>query len=516
MINPGEGYVDGETIRFDDPSTLAGKNKKSNKLLRNNTATLTLTPAMIGTRYIGGLSVGGKAGFNMEEFKVYPAVGFGFTSKVNASDLLSDVGINNKDADIFVTFEPKLAAGAGNDVFKVSVTQTFHTGQGVNDKTTQTLLQDIDCETWATTVTLGGTAPGPLTNWTSFSQGQTIRIIMDVRDVYNFEVKIEHDNGAGVFVETQRLAGTGYEITQGIVTNEVLQTTRDMSLPLAPCLCLPPFGFVANSISHKYDGRFAPITVTPVQIAAGVTATSYTGYTSIGPITGVLDNITSTVVDGNDPRVVMKTKPLNLTQISTTPGPTGQVFAVDFVPEDTAQFGFIGELESVYYIPQGTTGAARAFTGTAPPHIMDFNGGYAIECPDLPVSGFVGKAYDLTGTKRGIGQKSAIIHIVPAENTITSLGANIVICDYVAKFPMPVHICFDNPIDFQSLRFRLRNIETGKLLQDLRHPSQIIVRIIPKDPKNFQPETFRTPMLPGPNMQGGNMGSAQEYSTMKY
>jgi len=500
ITDPGEGYKVGDVLYLDDPNSIKSSAKKTAAQIRAGAATITLTSAMISQNYLGYGSGNNFAGLAMLATKAYPALSFGFTSKENADDPRSIVGgtpqMNYSDADVMVHFEPTNPVGGPTGIFKVSVTQMVHTDDGLNDKEQVVLVKEIRCNDWATELTLGGTAPGPLTNWATFQNGNTIRLIMDMRDVYNFEIKIEHDTAAspGVFVETQRIAGTGYTFTQANIpgTRTMMQTTRDISLPIIPILKLPVCKFTQGSsgnpadsnVSFKYDGRFAPVKKTIAQVAAGITAGDWTGYSMVGDLTaGVDTNITGTVVDGNDPRVVLKTTPLNSTQISTTPAPTGQVFEIDFEPSDAANFGLIGNLHSAYYIPQGTTGAARTFAAIGAINVIPFFGSYSIEMPDLPMNGWVGKCYDLGGEKRGIGQRGNILHIVTCDNNITSAGSSVSVYDYTAKFPMPVHVCLATPTDFQSLQFRLRNIETGELLQDLLHPSQIVFRIIPKDKK---------------------------------
>jgi hypothetical protein len=477
ILDPGEGYSEGDKLLFDDPGTFNGILRDD--VVRTNAASVTLSKANLSQDFITAFGAGpNKTGFAMESVKIYPAMSIGFTSQENADNPISTVGTGGKrDADIMVELLPKEPLPSGGiDVFTIAVTQNVHYANGVNDKLVKTLIHPVSCDTWADEITLSGDAPEPLTNWSSFTPGQRLRITMDVRDVYNFEVKLSHMDATGTtFEEEQRLAGTGYIIEQGIETTPVLQTTRDSQLPLIPILKLSPCQFAQSPgfISYRYDGRFAS------------TTDFFTNYTLIAPVTSTLSNLSDKVVDGKDPRICIKTSPLSRSQISASPASTNEVSAVDFDPHDSAGFGLIGGLHSAYFIDQGTTGAQRTFTAKSTPHVIPFFGAYSIEMPNLPLKGWVGKAYDLTGTRRGIGQQSSIMHIVNADNNITSIGSTLSVFDYTAKFPMPVHVCLDNPTAYQSMQFRLRNIETGELMRDLLHPTQIVFRVIPKDPKQF-------------------------------
>ena len=475
LLSPGEGYDDSLPILFDDKVSISRGGKLSQASILSNCAQDTLAPADVSTDFF---KLGGSQfynGFVMKSTKLYGYNAMGICSKKEADDPTSDIGKSGTpdNTDFWVEINPEFQGNPSP--FSVTVKQTIKNSTTMNDRTTVTLLDRATPDSW-NSIAYTGPNPAP-PNWTQFMPGHDIRLVIVQRDMYNIEVKIAHraPGTPGPFLEEVPLVQTG-DIIDGTT---VLQTARDSEMPYIPILKLASLQFF-HETRVEFDGRFAPVRSTSALVAAGVTDSSWPAvYPMIGPITAAVDVLTGTPVQNYDyPRVCLKTRPVNATQVNDPPAATGEVATVDFDPPSTAQFGGVAGLHSAYFLAGGTT--VRKMVANSAPPSMSFVGTFAIEMPNLPLCGYVGKGYDLAGNMVGIGQKLNILHVVPADENIQA-GAQIQVFDYKAQYPMPVHVTLDAPTPFQQLQFRLRNIETGALLQDLRHPSQIVFRIIPKE-----------------------------------
>ena len=500
LLDAGEGYdlnASDLVLKFDDPSTVR---KQDSALVLTDAASLTLLPGgstNVGFDFI--TQTNGKSGFQMEHGTGYFASACGVISEKDTRSAGCDTGFptihdyrNERtvaaNADLFISVRPRVLVGGVGSPFSVSITQTIRrSNTNVNDKVMDLILDDAQPHNWQTAFSWGGSATVPA-NWSTFTNGQAIRVSLKMDDMYNYEVRCAHDDGSGNFVEEAILARTGYVIDG----NSVLQTTRDQLLPMIPIFKIPPFSLdlsnTQGSVECEIDGRFAPIDNTHPQPLPGFSLDDFSyplTYDFIGTKAPLLPLSSTPVANYDNPRIMLKTKPLSDTQVVANPASTGQVTTDDFIPRDTAQLGFAANLHSAYFIAGGAGVGVRSFAGIGAAANSPFMGSYSIEIPSIPgAKGYIGKAYDLSGNRVGIGQEAPILHIVPADNNVTTTNGNIHVFDYKAPFPMPVHVKLDTESYFQSLSFRLRNIENGELVNDLRHPTQLIFRVINKEKNN--------------------------------
>ncbi len=480
LLSPGEGYDATAPLLFDDRTTIYGGGKTSEATIVANCGQDTLSASDLSTNYF---ALGGdvtRNGLFIQEAYTYPYAAIGIVSKTEADDPTSNIGKGSTpdNCTFWIEMHPEYQGNASP--FSVTVKQTIKNSTFMNDRTTVTLLDRVTPNSW-NSILYTGPNPAPA-NWSQFTPGNTVELSIVQRDVYNIDVRIGHkmQGSPGPPQEQVSLVRTG-DIIDGVT---VLQTARDSEMPYIPILKMSPLN-LTNDSRYEFNGNFVPVRSTPALVAAGVFDKSWPDvYPSIGPITARVDDLRATpIANYSAPRVCLKTRPVNASQIADPPAATGQIATVDFDPPTTAQFGAVAGLHTAYFLAPGT--ATRTMTAHSPPPSMSFVGSYSIEMPNLPLKGWVGKGYDLAGNKVGHGQRGSILHVIPADENVTFTSL-LQVYDYRAAYPMPVHACLDAPTPFQSLQFRLRNIETGELLRDLRHPTQIIFRVIPKDPKMYE------------------------------
>ena len=186
---------------------------------------------------------------------------------------------------------------------------------------------------------------------------------------------------------------------------------------------------------------------------------------------------------GNKPVIMIKSQKLEPSQISPgpSPPPAGSVdlcVIEDFTPEEGGSLYNAG-LHSIMYSVWGG-GAFVDFAQDAVPIKQPFMPSFAVEIQNLPLSGYVGKGFDegKSQDRRGLGSRLPIVGIVPATEFPES---NDIIINYHYKTPyyQPVQVRLATPTFLYSLDINLRNLVSGRLLQDLIHSSEVILRIYP-------------------------------------
>jgi len=474
VIDPGEGFQFSDPpssstlLNFDDPATFVDDASNPGTILANcsslNLGTFQTSPALISTNLTrAGNQFSG--GFLMRTSKLYPHSTLGIARKemVEGTYGLNDPE-GNRLGDLAVAVEP-----GGPTPFRVSVYQWQQTDPDVSVGGLVPLIDGITYTTWNTLNTTGT----PPAVWTQYSGFESIKVTIQT-NVFNLKVFISHEDAGnpGQFIEQRLLCETGDNIDGRLFE----QTLKERMYPLFPVYSLHPNGALGGAFRYAIDGTFEPIRETldpqghhisyrPYQTMVGAKVQTNDQY-GPGPI-----------ADVDLPRIMLKARPLETSAIvGGVPG-LNEIVAEDYDPARSAVLGVLLNLDSVYNCVQGAVGQARVFTGTAAAVGIPFLGSYAIEIANLPIEGVVGKNYGLNGERIGIGTRNAILHIVPAEQQDDDPNATVQLFTYKAQFGCPVDLKLASESSLYDLHFRLRNIESGELLQDLIHPTQIIFKV---------------------------------------
>ncbi len=183
--------------------------------------------------------------------------------------------------------------------------------------------------------------------------------------------------------------------------------------------------------------------------------------------------------------MMIKTKRLDINQISPGPAPpaagsTGLCIPEDFTPSDAASF-YNADMHSVMYAQITGIATSVDFPLNRAPKKQPFISSYAVEIQNLPqLKGYVGKGFDegQLSQRRGLGSALPIVGIVPATEFPESSDL-IVNYHYKVPYSQPVQVRLPTATFLYNLDINLRNLVTGRLLTDLLHSSEVILRIYP-------------------------------------
>ncbi len=434
VIDAGEEYFVPNTtdnkILFDDPETMLQTSRRAVEL--NPSLVLTQAAAITNSTAISNQD----NGLLMSYQDVIPFTQVGLCRR----DLLPNISSTSM-GDFVVQIEDNFTSSPS---IKVSVLQYFE-GDGLLK------ILETTSATWGSLTYSSGRTPPP--NWTSFMYPNQVLVRFIVNDCFNVEIELAHSLP---YQEAITLLRTG-ETVDGTTFQ---RTLKERNLPLFPTLSMIPFTLFR----------------VPTVSINGNVEEPYTPPAIVGKIVTPDDVAFQTAAANNDkPRLMLKCKPLNDTQIVANPTLANEITFNDFEP-NTARLGNILGMESCYFLD--TNEATRILlAATNVPSNIPFMPAFTIELPTLPIKGIVGKSFDFNNSQIGTGVKNRILHITQAKEEVNNQGASQTFT-YESQFRMPVKC--ENEADFQvtQLHVRLRNAATGETVQGLLHPTQLVFRVI--------------------------------------
>ena len=418
--------------------------------------------------------------------------------------------------DIQIDFFSKLQNTDGTDTpnegqvqvkcFQLQPTQPNDSSLEVYaDIESKKLLFNASSNTWNSKNGNGST----MVNWGAGSfngvnnANSAIKITIENFDTYTQNIQIGYtnayvdtttvfNNGAGVGMT--ELVRTG--VTRGgIDATKMEATQKTRFFPYHPVFSQMPCSIAEKTINYykcvgtKYPLRncFYPIdgqSNFQNNYSANLAFMSKGDFNApqnvFAPTTGLP---TSGGPAGEKPVIMIKSQKLEPSQISPGPAPppagsTGLSVPEDFTPEEAGSLYNAG-LHSIMYAQVGA-GSFVDFPQDSIPIKQPFMPSFAVEIQNLPLSGYIGKGFDegKAQDRRGLGSRLPIVGVVPATEFPES---NDVIVNYHYKTPyyQPTQVRLASQTFLYSLDLNLRNLVTGKLLQDLLHSTEVILRIYP-------------------------------------
>jgi len=334
---------------------------------------------------------------------------------------------------------------------------------------------------------LAGDGPA-MAAWTTFdatNPDHAVRITFKTLDVYTYEILCAYTtNFTGVdsatFIEERTLTLTG--VTRGggvnIFKNEALLKVRDF--PLQPV-------FSAGTCSIKEDAT--AFTRTHITSRGSVYGDSNFNKNLANRIVGTNEtNLVDYIVpqnsgpalspDGQKPVIMIKSAPLILSQIDNTPPVAvpsfGNCNPQDFDPN--ANLMSVG-LHDIMYSQMGGGANTFNFQTHQPASSLVYLPSFVVEI-NLPVKSYIGKNYTLGKVEDvvGSGIKSQIVGVCPGTKFEDTTA---IVADYTYKmeYSKPVQIRLPTKTTFYSLDITLRSILDGKILKDLVHSTEVVLRM---------------------------------------
>ena len=341
---------------------------------------------------------------------------------------------------------------------------------------------------WNSLTYTSGVAP---TNWTGAfvapNTNQRVKISLEQKEIYQTEVKVSFSTDSGAtFIEEQLLLKTGDQIS-GQPKFEFV--TKPRFFPLHPTFsAYPPqlrgasttdFGLGIRGIFTEYDekprarqGRFYKTYKSNYEknldfLTSGATQPSFTAFPT-------------TIVDQHRPQIMIKTSNRNLDIVANG---TAYPMAVDKIrqqevpPENRATLGNLLNLSSAYSAESSFTSPV-SFAGAGAATTIPFIPSIAVEINNLPLSGYISKEFNVREQRIGVGSKLPIVGVIPSLEQATSTEPQIFF-RYNAPYSQPVICKLPTETFLYNLSFRLREVSTGKIVEGLNHPTELIFRINP-------------------------------------
>ena len=355
------------------------------------------------------------------------------------------------------------------------------------------LLFQASSGTWS-----GSAGTGPaMANWTTFvgcnNANGAVKITFSIRDTYNIQLGIAHClnyvNTTSAFIQTVLLTQTNILRggAGGVVKNVCTNKTR--FFPLHPVASILPTTIKEKNIARlKCVGTNYPKRNTFYAIDGRSNMVcnyeANKAFMAKGEYNAPQNIFPDPEPPGGKPVIMIKSTKLIPSQISPGPAPppagsTGLCVLEDFSPDDGASLWNAG-LHSVMYaqISSAPGQVDVDFPTNIPPTKQAFLPSFSVEIQNLPLSGYIGKGFDegKLADRRGMGSRLPIAGIVPATEYPDSQDPTI-IYHYKTPYPQPVSIRLPTQQFFYNLDINLRNLITGRLLQDLLHSSEVILRI---------------------------------------
>jgi len=401
------------------------------------------------------------------------------------------------------------AAGGGEGAIRVYCSQLqpttfnddyYQTNYDTSDE--KKVLVNGTSNTWGT-LNGDGTAPSQteLVSWANFvgvnNPNAAVQVRLNTVDVYNYKVTISHTvniNAAPVvWSETTCLCATGVTRNQatGAAYNKMLSFMKARFFPLHPTVSILPSSTEEKNIVWL-SARGTKYPYRPIE--SGGVAHNYRfnegniivnnerrTYNTLQNLEAPTPTISGNTLGGL-PLICLKFRKLFIDQVTDPPpagGSTGLVAEKDFQPAAIGSL-YNGGFHSVYY--EQTAGAGALFSGQAPPVKQAFIPTYVVEIKNLPLTGYISKAFDYgrLEDKKGSGQRRPIVGVVPAfEQVSVATAEQLVNYLHNTPYPQPVNLALPTKQFFYHFDIDLRSILDGKLLNSLIHSTEIVLRITP-------------------------------------
>tara|TARA_Y100001938_G_scaffold149410_1_gene236105 strand:- start:1122 stop:2030 length:909 start_codon:yes stop_codon:yes gene_type:complete len=195
----------------------------------------------------------------------------------------------------------------------------------------------------------------------------------------------------------------------------------------------------------------------------------------------------STIDENHRPQIVLKTKTTGFEIVDDAeayPLDAGKIRENEVRPNRGSLGADIG-LHSVYTEEAGFTSPAT-FNGASAPIVIPELPSIAVEVNNIPIDGYIAKDYNVRDQQVGVGSRLPIVGIIPSLEDADVSNKPELHFRYNAPYSQPV-IC-DLPTEqfLYNLSFRLREINTGKIVEGLKHPTELIFRVKNLDEKKTE------------------------------
>ncbi len=341
-------------------------------------------------------------------------------------------------------------------------------------------------------------------NWsgafTAPDANQRIKITIEQAEIYKQIIKCSFSTDSGAsFQEEITLLQSGDKVTGQVPSGPAFKkfefTTKPRHFPLHPTISQYPKD-VNNVTPQNTDTVLKGIFTTYNRgtnyrqgdnVVSGLKGNYEKNLTfqTIGATQpSVFAPFPTTLGNNHRPQIVLKTKQTGFTEVANGtayPLTDGEI-RTEEVPPIRATLGAVLGLHSAYSAEQEFT-SPKNFVGNTATEVNVDIPTVAVEINNIPIDGYISKDFDIRSTQVGVGSRLPIVGVIPSLEEKPASTGPVINFRYNAPYSQPV-VC-DLPTEqfLYNLSFRLREVSTGKILEGLRHPTELIFRLRNLDEK---------------------------------
>ena len=343
-----------------------------------------------------------------------------------------------------------------------------------------------------------------LTDWTTFVQNNDesrLKLSIQIDNYYKFACKVAYSiNGGRTFVGASTILETfetASDTATGVANDKFECTSKSRLYPMHPAISTyPGTGFndtnqginnitIKNTSLARYSQKVNELqqnisnySFKLSNIPSGSQNTpSIFAFPNeeadLSPSTGIV-NLT-------EPPIMIKFGG-NLSTGTTSFGGVGVLPATDIPPtplqviSETIGFG-----DSYFAETSDYTANILSIVASTVPFFKPAINTFVVELANFPAEGFITFGFDRnTSIQSGLGNSSQIIGVVPFlvdRDITTSVNNDFITLQYSTPYSQPVKVGLPTEQFLYNFDFRLRDITTGKYVNGLLNPTQLIFRI---------------------------------------
>jgi hypothetical protein len=344
-----------------------------------------------------------------------------------------------------------------------------------------------------------------LTDWTTFVQNSVasrLKLSIGIDNYYKFSCKVAYsiDSGATFVGDTTILETfeTATDTATGVANPKFECTSKSRLYPMHPAISTyPGSGFndanqginnitIQNSSLARYSQKVNDLqeNISNYSFKLGNIPNGSQNTPSIFTFPNAEADLSPSagVVDLAKPPIMIKFGS-NLSAGTTSFAGVGILPALDIPP---APFQVASEtlgFADSYFAETSDYSLANILPIVAPsaPFFKPAINTFVVELANFPAEGYITFGFDRnTNIQSGLGNSSQIVGVVPFlvdRNITTTVNNEFITLQYSTPYSQPVKVELPTEQFLYNFDFRLRDITTGKYVNGLLNPTQLIFRI---------------------------------------
>ena len=343
-----------------------------------------------------------------------------------------------------------------------------------------------------------------LTDWTTFVQNNDesrLKLSIQIDNYYKFACKVAYSiNGGRTFVGATTILETfetSSDTATGVANDKFECTSKSRLYPMHPAISsYPGTGFndtnqginnitIKNTSLARYSQKVNELqqNISNYSFKLSNIPSGSQNTPSIFAFPNEEADLSPSagIVNLTEPPIMIKFGG-NLSTGTTSFGGFGVLPATDIPPTPLQVISeTIGFADSYFAETSDYTANILSIVASTVPFFKPAINTFVVELANFPAEGFITFGFDRnTSIQSGLGNSSQIIGVVPFlvdRDINTSVNNDFITLQYSTPYSQPVKVGLPTEQFLYNFDFRLRDITTGKYVNGLLNPTQLIFRI---------------------------------------